>query len=351
MKNLKKYIIKSDLSIFTCLKQMNKYGLKTLIVSNKTNQYIGTISGGDIRKAITKGINLKKKIYHLFNDKSVYFLKNKIKYDVIKNKLMQGIDFVPIIDSKKKIIKVIDNSFFLKKKKLINTTQRNISVVIMAGGKGTRLKPLTKVLPKPLMPLGNKTLIEHVINKFLDCGLTDFNLTTNYKSQTLISFFKELKPSYKVKFLIERKPLGTIGGVKKIKSLKENVFVTNCDTIIKENYNNIIDEHIKKKNQLTLIVANKQIRLPYGVCKKNRDGSIYQLTEKPHYNFMVNTGFYLINKNILKYIPTNSKYDTTDLIQNLIQNKLKLGAYVINEKKWIDVGQLNEYQNILKAIE
>jgi dTDP-glucose pyrophosphorylase len=351
MKNLTKYIIKNNSTLHTCVKRMNQNGIKTLIVTNKKGEYIGTISSGDVRKAIAKRFGLNKKIIHLLNDKSVFFSEDKINFKTIKKKLIEGFDYVPILNSQKKVINIIGNSYFLKKNTKPQRKKNLFSVVIMSGGKGTRLKPFTNVLPKPLMPIDNKTLIEHVIAKFQESGIDKFNLTLNYKSQILISFFKELQPEYKIEFTIEKKPLGTIGGVKKIKNLKNNILISNCDTIIKEDFNKIFINHKKKKNLMTLIVAKKKIKLAYGVCKSTgKNGKIINLKEKPQYNFLVNTGCYFINKKILKFIPNNIQFDATDLINKLIAKKIKLGSYEINEKKWIDVGQLDEYKKFLKTI-
>ena len=157
-----------------------------------------------------------------------------------------------------------------------------ISVIIMAGGKGTRLKPFTEILPKPLIPVGNKPVIEHIIDKFCLYGVKDFYVSTVYKSRILKSYFYDLKPNYNVKFLNEDKPLGTVGGLEKyVKKFKNSTFITNCDIVINADFDQMLEFHKKYKNDITLVVSTKSHEVPYGVCELDDKGKFLNIFEKP----------------------------------------------------------------------
>ena len=239
---------------------------------------------------------------------------------------------------------------FFKKK--INPEKIDIEVVIMSGGKGTRLKPFTNILPKPLMPIRGRPIIELIIEKFLENGCKNFYLTTHYKSELLKAFFQEIKPNYKISFIKEKKQLGTIGGLsllrRKLNKSKENIFVVNCDVLHNFNYNDFYTHHLKNKFDITLIASTKNFKIPYGVCEINKMGHLKKMREKPEQNFLVNTGLYLMKKRILKLIPSNQKFDLTDLIILSKKRGFKIGVYPIDDHNWKDIGQIDSYFQSLK---
>ena len=220
-----------------------------------------------------------------------------------------------------------------------------MKVVILAGGKGTRLAPFTDVLPKPLLPLNKKTVIEHIIEKFTSVGVKDFYLSINYKSLILKSYFKELKPKYFVNFVKEKKPLGTAGSLKLVENkFKKPIFISNCDTIINTDYSEIYKFHIKNKFKITIVASAQEHIIPYGICELNSKGQLLGIDEKPRHNLFVNTGLYIIDPTVIKLIPKNKYFDITELIKKVRSKKLKVGVFPIDEDSWIDVGQLEDYR-------
>ena len=174
----------------------------------------------------------------------------------------------------------------------------------MAGCKGTRLKPYTEILPKPLLPINKKPAIRHILEKFDYHGPTKFFITVNYKAEVLKSYFHETQGSFKIEIINEDRPLGTAGSLYYLKNkIKDHFFLTNCDTIVNTNYFNILNFHLKNKNDITTVVAKKVFNLPYGVC--NIEKKNFQFVEKPKLKFKVNVGLYLLSKNILKLIKKN----------------------------------------------
>ena len=185
----------------------------------------------------------------------------------------------------------------------------------MAGGQGTRLAPFTSVLPKPLIPVGDRTVIEIIIDQFLPYGLDQFHLSLNYKSKILKSFFEELAPRYSVAYMEEKEPRGTAGVSATLYSpAPDHLIVTNCDIVIQADYADLVSFHKENKYDLTLVASLKDYHIPYGVCELEKGGSLAHITEKPQYSFLVNTGMYVVRRDRLDLIPENARCDMTDFI-------------------------------------
>jgi NDP-sugar pyrophosphorylase family protein len=225
----------------------------------------------------------------------------------------------------------------------------NVPVVIMAGGKGTRMEPFTKILPKPLVPIQEKPIIEHIIERFLDIGCSDFHLTVNYKGKILKAYFEEVQPDYQVHFVDEHEPLGTAGSLRFLDDkFNQPFFVTNCDIIIKTDYSDLYEFHQKGDYDITLVASEKEYIIPYGTCQLNKDGHLDHINEKPTYYFLINVGLYILNPDVLKLIPENKFYHITHLIEDAKNKGKKVGIFPIDDDAWVDVGEWSEYQ---KAVE
>ena len=269
MTRFSKYFIDHKSLTKKAIIKINKLGGSSLIVVKNKNKLQGILSSYDLRKAIINNNILNKTIASIYNKKPKY-----IYFDEFKKKIdrmlptVKKINIIPVIErNSKKIVEVLSYSKInlLKNKKL---KPINASVVIMAGGRGSRLMPYTSILPKPLLPINNKPAIKHIIEKFNQYGKKEFFITLNYKSEVLKSYFDNLKKEVKkIKFINESNPLGTAGSLFYLKGrIKNNFFLTNCDTIIKSNYNNILTNHVDSKNDITIVVAPKKFTIPYGVC-------------------------------------------------------------------------------------
>ena len=227
----------------------------------------------------------------------------------------------------------------------------DVPVVIMAGGRGTRLEPFTQILPKPLVPINGKPIIIHIIENFTNQGCKDFYLTVNYKAKIMKAYFYESDLNYNIKFIDEIKPLGTAGSLKKLsEKLKSPFFVKNCDIIIKEDYSKIYDFHINGNYDITLVASAKEYVIPYGTCEINKKGSLRKINEKPTFEFLINTGLYILNNNLLDLIPQNKIYHITELITDAQKLNKKVGVFPINEDSWIDIGQWAEYREAINKL-
>ena len=259
-----------------------------------------------------------------------------------------------MVNSENKIIDVIINSkkYYLRKKKRPDKTLSNIKVVIMAGGKGERLDPITRVLPKPLVPLKDKTVIENIMDSFLKRGTKKFYLLLNFKSDLIKAYFSNKKNiKSKINYINEIKPLGTVGGLEKLKKkITNNFVVSNCDVVFDFDYKNLIDYHVNQKNDLTLVVSNQTSVIPYGVCKIDKNNNLNRIDEKPRYKHLITTGLYVFNKKILNNIPKNKFLDMNNFIEILIKNEKKIGIFKISQNNWYDIGQLREYKKRLDSL-
>ena len=350
MQKIKPYLAFSNYNLKKALSVMNKNGQKCCVIVDSNNHLLGTLSDGDVRKIILKKNNIQKNVMNFCNKNSKYFIEGKYSNSKVKNAfLKERYDLIPVVNKNKIVKKVLLWQSFFKSRKKIDK-KLNIKVVIMAGGQGTRLNPLTKVLPKPLVPIKDKPIIDHITEKFIKYGITDFFFTIRYKMEIIKAYFHDTKSNFRIRYLEERKPLGTAGGLKKLYGkIKNNFFVTNCDVLIDTNLVDFFNFHKKEKSDISLVVASQKYTVPYGVCHV-RKRKLEKITEKPKLNYLVNAGLYLINPEVLKLIPENKYFDMNHLIRKALEKNYKVGAYSVPQKHWIDIGQLAEYKKHLKLI-
>jgi dTDP-glucose pyrophosphorylase len=347
MKNLK---IRIDRSIYHAMQMLQKTSLKCLVVIDKYGFYRGTLTDGDIRRYILENKNFNVSVNKVYQKNNIYFKKNQVDIEKIKKILLdKNISLIPIINDKNKVVEIITHEILKDHSNNKKINKLYTDVVIMAGGRGTRLAPFTNVLPKPLIPIKDKTLIEIIIEKFTAYNIKKFYLTINFKSKIIKAFFQEIDKNYQTKFVTEDRELGTAGALQFLKGkFKKPFFVTNCDTIIDEDFNKIYKHHQKKELKITVIASMKKSVIPFGICELKKNGDLDYIEEKPNYSHLVNTGMYIVNPEILNLIPKNKIFHFTDLIKLAKSKKFKIGVYPIKEDAWVDVGQWEEYK---KAIE
>jgi dTDP-glucose pyrophosphorylase len=349
MKNIK---INKNTSILNALKKMNIAGTKCLVVVDKNDIFLGTLTDGDLRRLILRSKNLNLKISKSYNEKSIFYFEKSMNLKKIKKKMLQKkIDLVPILDQERKLKSYITLDTDIPYPFKISNKKIKNPVIIMAGGKGTRLDPFTRVLPKPLIPIGDQTMIEKIINGFSTQGFKKFFITLNYKSQIIENYLDDAIKKLKINYVKEKKFLGTAGSLSLFKSkFKDNIIITNCDTIIEINYKEILDYHKKNKYDLTVVASTKEIEVPYGTCVTDSLGELKKLKEKPKYNLLVNVGFYILKPEILELVKNNTYLSMTNFINYLQSKNYKIGVYPCHENFWKDIGQWEEYEKSLKNL-
>ena len=343
----------NNLKLSDIIIKLNRSKSKTLFVINKKKELIGVITDGDIRRAIVKNENLKINLKKILNRRPIFvfddFTLEKLNF-LFKNYSLKAI---PLLNKNNTIKKIIHQSSLSRiKPSKISKKLINFSAVIMAGGRGLRMKPFTEILPKPLIPLNGKPVLSKIIDNFLALKVSNIFISINSESDILKAFYSNLKEK-KVKFIEEKKPLGTVGAIRLMKNIiSDNFFITNCDTLLRCDYFDIIDSHLKKKSSLTIVGCEINETRPYGICKiNNKNQELLEIIEKPKNSFIVNTGFYVANKNIIDFIPKNSKLNMDKFIKKLIEKKISINIYKVSEHQWLDVGNWKEYSRTAKKLE
>jgi dTDP-glucose pyrophosphorylase len=346
---MKDITILPDETIRDAMKALNKTAEKCLLVVNEKKKLLGTLTDGDLRRSILAGASVSESINTIYHRNPSVVVKGGFTPNDAEMMLREKkLDLIPVVDKGGIVIDYLTWSKLGNAKKQTKKLD-SVPVVIMAGGRGSRMEPFTKILPKPLVPIHEKPVIEHIIERFTKVGCKEYYLTVNYKSRILKAYFEELQPHYSVYFVDEQKPLGTAGCLYLLKGvITKPFFVSNCDIIIKADYASLYDFHIKGGYDVTLVASTKEFVIPYGTCELNEDGHLSRIDEKPRYNFLINTGLYVLNPDILELIPENAFFHITHLIEKLKDNERNVGVYPIDDDAWIDIGQWAEYR---KAVE
>ncbi len=333
------------------LKKLDITAEKVLLVTDADKKLLGTITDGDIRTYLLKGKSLDNDIKEVYFRDPTFVRKSEYSIDEVKKVfLKKRIDLIPVLDDDDRVVDyILWNQAFSDQAKPRKNGKIKIPVVVMAGGKGTRLEPFTNILPKPLIPVNDKPILELIIEEFKKQGCKKYHLIVNSKGEMIEAYFNGVKKDYDLKYIWEKEFLGTAGGLRLLKKLDSDIFiVSNCDVIVKADYSQIIKLHKKQKASMTILSSIQHYKIPYGVIDFREKGMVTDIHEKPEYTITINTGVYVLNKDVLKLIPKNEHFDMTDLIKRLIENKMKVATYPVNENEYIDIGQWEEYK---KAVE
>jgi len=344
--DVKDMLISEDTTVIQAMEKLDKTAKKIVLVERE-GKLRGTVTDGDIRRWILKKGDLNDSVTKVMktNPITLHESQNDQAQIIMKKK---SIEAIPLVDKYNLIKSVIFKNDVVKdeEKKKMNT-----SVVIMAGGKGTRLYPYTKILPKPLIPIGDIPIIERIINNFTECGCNDFFLTVNHKKGMIKSYFNELNHDYSIQYIEEDKPLGTGGSLSLLcGTISETFFVSNCDVLIYADYTDILDFHNEQKNKMTVVASLRKTVIPYGVIELGDNGAMKNSVEKPIYSHLINTGMYIIEPGLLEIIPKDTFYDLPNLAEKCIEIGEKVGVYPVGQKSWLDMGQIEEMENMLNQL-
>lgn len=350
-KRIKSVTIEKTAAIISALRQMDAQKVKLLMVLDD-GKFCSLLSIGDIQRAIIANTPLETAIEHILRQKVNVARADDNKESIIARMKERRNDFMPIVDDEGKVVDVIFWEDISDYKEIKVKEKFELPVVIMAGGQGSRLRPLTNVLPKPLIPIGEQTMMEDIMDRFVECGCHNFYVSVNYKADTIRRYFANLdKPQYHVEYFQEDKPLGTAGSLHLLKDRINNTFfVSNCDIIIDEDYSEILDFHRSNGNEITVVAALKEFSIPYGTLETGEGGQLVGLTEKPNLTFKINTGMYILEPHLVKEIPSDRLYHITFLIEELISEGRKVGVFPISEGSWTDIGNWEEYLKIIKTL-
>jgi len=350
LEDIRKYVIKNDLNIRSSVKLLDKGGIGFCICVDEKDTVVGVISDGDFRRAILNGIKLDESVDKIMNHKFMYLKNNYEKREVEEIFSNNVTKHIPVLKNGKLLEIITEESFYGLKRKRKKPEMSN-PVVIMAGGKGARLDPFTRILPKPLIPMGDDPVIKVIMDNFSEFSMNDFYITLNDKGKMIKAYFQDHNLGYNLKFIEEEKPLGTTGSLKLLQGeIGGSFFVSNCDIIINCDYSHIYKYHKERKNALTMVGTMQHYTVPYGVCEIENGGDLIAIREKPEYDFLTNTGLYILEPLVLKLIPENKYFDMTDLIVKVKEKGLPVGVFPVSKKAWIDVGQWTEYRDAIEQL-
>lgn len=334
-------VISSGAKILEAMKNLDKTGKKIVFVL-EDGTLRASLTDGDIRRHILRGGSPEDSVLAAANMEPKTVSPEKVdEAEEIMEKF--GIDTLPVVDKEGRMVSV---------KYLYGQTTKcsepvDLPVIIMAGGRGTRLYPYTKILPKPLIPIGDRPILEYIIDRFRGCGCRDFYLVLNHKKNMVKSYFNDIEKEYDLHYIDEDKPLGTGGGLSLLKGMpQKTAFVSNCDILIDANYTDIVNFHKANGNLITMVCAFKHITVPYGVIKAGESGVILSMEEKPEFSFMVNTGMYVIEPRVINEMPQDTEVGFPDIVEKYRRAGEKVAVYPINEKDWMDMGQIEELEEM-----
>ena len=349
LEKIKNRVIAPDSSILVAMKKMDEIKMKILFVYD-SDKFEGILTLGDIQRAIIKGHSLTEGVLSILDRNKIYANASE-SIDSIKEK-MESIraELMPVLKDDKLVEVYTWEDLFGKasepQKKLID-----LPVVIMAGGKGTRLKPITNVIPKPLVPVGDKTILEVIMDQFESIGCHKFYMSVNYKADMMKYYLSQLPHQYDVEFFMEDKPLGTIGSVSLLKGkITTPFFVSNCDSINEQDYRDVYDYHVNNHNDLTIVTMVKSFKIPYGVIETGEDGLMTSLSEKPELTYQVNTGVYILNPTCIDEIPEGEFFHITHLMEKIKARGGRVGCFPVSEHSWRDMGEWPEYLKMIKVL-
>lgn len=336
--NFEQHIIADNLSIRETLKRIDQYGLiaNVLFIIDDNRHIIGAVSDGDIRRGLLAGADLKDSVTKVCQRKFKFLVKNEYELSDVETLKAKNIRFVPIIDNTNQIVQILDVHHF--------TPTLPLHAVIMAGGKGQRLLPLTQHTPKPLLKIADKPILEYNIDRLAKFGIKDIAISINYLGEQIEDYFKDGKSkNLCIEYVREEQFLGTIASVKLIKEFHEDaILIMNSDLLTNIDFAAFYNKFIQEGADMAIASTTYHVDVPYAVMEVNENYEVHSLKEKPRYTYYSNAGIYIIKKELLNLIPNGEYYDVTDLIDRLLDLKKKVVSFPIMGY-WLDIGKHNDY--------
>ena len=347
---LEQLLINQDVTLISALEKLDAAGKRCLFAVDDKGQLKGSLTDGDVRRYIVAKATSKGKVKDAMKVDPVYVSSDKVG---IARDLMRkyNISAIPVVDGQHVVTEVIlegGNNY----KRAVRTLETPLPVVMMAGGVGSRLMPITSVIPKPLVPVNGKPIAEHIIDRFCEAGCRDFYFVLNYKKGMIKAYFEDLERDYDVTYLEEKQYLGTGGGLKLTEGcINTPFFLTNCDVLIDADLYDLVAVHMKSHNVITVVCSLKNYAIPYGTIEISEGGQIIGMREKPSIPSLVNTGCYLVDPRVLDFIGIDESIGFPDVILRCQKAGLNVGVYPISEGSWLDMGQPDELERMSKMLD
>ena len=347
--DFRNYICRDNYSIIDAMRIIDSNAVGLVYVVDGSQKLTGCLTDGDIRRFIIHTGKLDAMVREVMNCEPKFIFNKEVSN--AKKKMEDELVYsLAVVDNYGFIVDVIFHEKYLDFKEIRNSCPEATSgtpAIVMAGGKGTRLYPYTRILPKPLIPIGDVPIVERILNRLSSYGIDDIWLTVNYKKEMIKLYFSEVDHPYRLHFVDEDKPLGTAGSISLIKETFDRpVIITNCDVLIEVDYGKVMEHHMSSCNDLTVISSLKNTVIPYGVLHSGENGIITEMEEKPQLSHLINTGMYIINPEFLKWIPNNQAFHMTQLVELMIKRSKRVGMYPVSERSFLDMGEFEELKKM-----
>jgi len=338
MKSIENITLHKSSTIKEAMQTIDTGAMKIAVVIDEKGRLIGTLTDGDIRRGLLRGLILEDSIESIIQKNPLVAYVNESKEKLLAKTLGKRIYHLPVLDHDGVVVGIEDIEVLLTSQKKPNY------VVLMVGGLGTRLYPLTKKLPKPMIKVGNRPILETIILNFKQYGFTKIILSVNYKAEMVEEYFKDGRDfGVEIEYIYENKRMGTAGALSLMKNkFQESFFVMNGDLLTNVNFEHFLNFHQENKAIATMGVREYEQQIPYGVIHQN-NGVIESIVEKPTQRYYVNAGIYILEPEVLEYIPQDQFYDMPTLFETLIQNNKEPLSFPVHEY-WLDIGQMKELQ-------
>ena len=346
-----RFLIAPTLSLKDAMKRLEETERRVLFVVESDGKLVGSLTDGDIRRWILAEGTLAAAVSEVCF-REPFTVGTTFDLESVRRVMRERqLNCEPALDEQGRVRDLHFWSTLFDEIESPGARRIDLPVVIMAGGRGTRLEPFTRILPKPLVPIGDRAVIEIIIESFLRHGIGVFYLSVNHKARIIKSFFEELQPPYTVNYLEESEPRGTAGGLLALRDqVSGPIIVTNCDVVARMDYADLVDHHVRERNLITLVASVKPLRIPYGVCELANGGQLANIQEKPEFQFLVNTGLYVIDASVIELIPQTGMFHTTDLIESVKARGGRVGVFPIGGDAWLDTGEWTEYRKTIDLL-
>ena len=343
MENINHLIIQDNASLVEALKQMDKASCKLLMIYNG-EQFVNLLTIGDIQRALISGKELSSLIDQIDIGEKLLATIHDDRDQVIRSLIAIRAEFMPILDDEAKVVDIVFWNDVSEESLRQSEALLNTPIVLMAGGLGTRLKPITNIIPKPLIPIGDYPVIHQIVRRFQQFSAKEFHVSVNYKWKMIQQYFDDLDESIDIQYYREDKPLGTAGSLALMKSsLDKTFFVSNCDIIVDDDYEAILNYHRDNNNDVTIVACVNSYDIPYGVIHTDENGLYKNMTEKPTVNYLLNTGMYVLEPSLLEMVEEDRVFHITELIAKAKEQNKRIGVFPISEKSWMDIGEWKGY--------
>jgi len=347
---LNRVVVSPHTTVGAALKVMDESGDRIVLVADAERVLLGLITDGDVRRFILAARSLDEPVTAAMNDHPVTLSAHSTPEDAREVMVSRRIECVPLLDGAGRLT---DAVWWLD---LFETPESEpehvgLPVVVMAGGAGTRLSPYTNILPKPLMPIGERTILELIMDRFGAHGCGPFYLSVNYKAELIRAYLADVDVPWQVEYVHETRPLGTAGSLSLLRDrISTTFFLTNCDIVVDADYADILKHHRESGNRITLVASMRHFAVPYGVCETAEGGALVRITEKPQFDFLVSTGFYVIESDVLADIEDDAFVHVTDIINGYLERGERVGVYPVSARSWVDIGEMDSLHDSLERL-